>query len=74
MEEVKIGGSYRHFKNKKLHKVIALAKHSENLEDFVVYEDLYDNPLSKTWVRPLSMFTEEVEHEGVKVKRFTLEE
>ncbi|MFH1145906.1 MAG: DUF1653 domain-containing protein [bacterium] len=64
-------GTYRHYKGN-LYKVIAIAKHSETLEDMVVYETLYDNPVSKLWVRPLTMFTGEVEVNGQKQPRFTL--
>ena len=63
---------YRHFKNPDhLYKVHFVAQHSENLEAYVVYETLYENPQGKYWVRPASMFEEEVMHNGVKVKRFT---
>jgi hypothetical protein len=50
--------------------VIGLAKHSETLEDLVVYECLYDNPTSKLWVRPAKMFLEEVTIKGKKLPRF----
>lgn len=63
-------GLYQHYKNSKQYRVIGVAKHSETLEDLVVYEALYENELSTLWVRPLSMFTEEVEWEGKKVPRF----
>jgi hypothetical protein len=76
--ELVIGGTYQHFKNKKLYKVIGIAKHSETLEDMVVYEPQYKNEtLGETaqfWVRPLSMFIEEVLHEGRKQPRFSLVE
>ena len=49
---------------------MAVAKHSETLEDFVVYEALYENKVSKIWVRPLKMFTEKVEKDGKLVDRF----
>lgn len=63
-------GTYRHSKTGKLYTVIGVAKHSETLEDLVVYECMYDNPKSKIWVRPLKMFLEEVEINGKKVPRF----
>ena len=44
--------------------------HSETLEDMVVYEALYDNPVGKIWVRPLKMFQEKVEKDGKLVDRF----
>jgi len=62
-------GIYRHYKGKE-YKVIGVAKHSETLEDLVVYECLYDNPRSKLWVRPKKMFDEYAEVEGEKVPRF----
>ncbi|MGE5042020.1 MAG: DUF1653 domain-containing protein [Candidatus Levyibacteriota bacterium] len=63
-------GIYQHYKNHKFYKVLAVAKHSETLEDLVVYEAQYDNPVSKVWVRPLKMFLERVEYEGKMVPRF----
>lgn len=63
-------GTYKHAKTGNLYRVIGVAKHSETLEDFVVYEALYDNPKSKLWVRPVSMFEEDVEVEGQKRHRF----
>ena len=62
-------GKYRHFKGMEYH-VLNIAKHSETLEDMVVYEALYDNKVSKIWVRPLKMFEEKVEVNGKTVKRF----
>lgn len=63
-------GIYRHSKKGTLYRVLSIAKHSETLEDLVVYEALYDNPTSKIWVRPLQMFLEDVEINGKKVPRF----
>lgn len=63
-------GIYKHSKTGNLYRVIGIAKHSETLEDLVVYECLYDNPKSKTWVRPLQMFLEKVEIDGKLVPRF----
>jgi len=62
-------GKYKHFKGGE-YRVLGIAKHSETLEDFVVYEPLYENKTSKLWVRPLAMFIELVEVEGKKVPRF----
>ena len=62
-------GIYEHYKGKK-YLVLALAKHSETLEDLVVYIPLYENQESKIWVRPLDMFMENVEIEGKKTPRF----
>jgi len=62
-------GKYRHYKGKE-YRVIGVAKHSETLEDLVIYEALYENDLSQLWVRPLVMFTEKVEVNGKKLERF----
>lgn len=61
-------GTYRHFKGK-IYKVVMIAKHSETLEEYVVYQALYGD--MGMWVRPLTMFEEMVEFEGRTVKRFT---
>lgn len=63
-------GIYKHSKTGNLYQVHFTAKHSETLEDLVVYEALYDNPKSKFWVRPVVMFEELVEINGEKKPRF----
>lgn len=68
MKYIKLG-KYKHYKGN-FYKVIGVAKHSETLEELVVYEALYDNPEGKLWVRPLKMFTEEIEVDGKKMPRF----
>ena len=67
-------GIYKHSKTGNLYKVHFVAKDSETLENIVVYEALYDNNLSKFWVRPAKMWFEEVEVDGKKVPRFVLTE
>ena len=64
-------GVYRHFKGN-LYEVIAVAKHSETLEEMVVYKALYGN--GDVWVRPISMWDEEIERDGKVFKRFELVE
>ncbi len=61
-------GTYRHYKGKE-YRVHFIARHSETLEDYVVYEPLYESE-AKYWIRPLSMFTEEVVVKGKNVPRF----
>lgn len=61
-------GKYRHFKGG-MYEVIAVANHSETLEKLVVYRALYGE--GEIWVRPLTMWTETVVHEGKTVQRFT---
>ena len=60
-------GKYRHFKGNK-YEVIDVAKHSETLEEFVVYRALYGE--KGLWVRPLQMFAEKIERDGEKINRF----
>ncbi len=60
-------GIYRHHKGN-FYEVIDVAKHTETREDFVVYKALYGE--GKMWIRPLSMWEENVEYNGKIVKRF----
>lgn len=62
-------GKYRHYKGK-TYLVLGVSKHSETLEELVIYICLYDNPESQIWVRPLSMFQETVIVDGKKMPRF----
>lgn len=65
--EIQPGRKYRHFKGNE-YLVLHLAKHSETMEPLVVYQALYGD--LGIWVRPLAMFLEEVEKNGMMVKRF----
>lgn len=60
-------GIYRHYKGK-LYEVIDVATHSESLEPLVVYRALYGE--RGLWVRPLAMFTEQLEVNGELQDRF----
>ncbi len=60
-------GKYRHFKGN-LYEVIAIAKHSETLEEMVVYRALYGQ--GDVWVRPAAMWNETVERDGKVFRRF----
>jgi hypothetical protein len=63
-------GMYKHSKTGNMYKVFGIAKHSETLEEMVVYEALYENEIGKLWVRPKVMFLEEIELNGRKISRF----
>ncbi len=67
MEEKIVLGKYKHYKGN-MYEVIGVAKHSETLEEMVVYKALYG--ANELWVRPLKMFLEEAEVDGKKVPRF----
>ena len=60
-------GIYRHYKGN-LYEVLGVAQHSETHEQLVVYRALYGD--FGLWVRPLTMFTEDVVHEGCRQPRF----
>ncbi|MFN3402524.1 MAG: DUF1653 domain-containing protein [Cytophagaceae bacterium] len=66
-----IPGIYRHYKGK-YYEVIGTARHSETLEELVVYKALYETEFGaeSLWVRPKEMFNELIEVEGQQVKRF----
>lgn len=72
-QSVKVGGIYQHYRGD-TYKVIAVSRHSEDLSWYVVYEALYDNPVSKIWHRPLGIFLEETDANGVRMPRFKLVE
>ncbi|HWY87502.1 MAG TPA: DUF1653 domain-containing protein [Gemmataceae bacterium] len=60
-------GRYRHYRGKE-YSVLGVARHSETLEEFVVYRQEYgDHGL---WVRPRQMFLETVNVDGREVPRF----
>lgn len=64
---------YRHFRNKQVYELIGYARHSETLEEMVVYKALYESKdfgPDQLWVRPKAMFFEEVAHEGKLQPRF----
>lgn len=67
MEQIKLG-RYRHFKGNE-YEVLHLAKHSETLEEMVVYRALYGE--HGVWVRPASMWNEMVTRDGQTKRRFT---
>lgn len=69
--KIKIG-KYQHYKGGE-YKVIGIAKHSETMEELVVYRNLYNHPVSgknKLWARPKKMFLENVKIDGKTIPRF----
>lgn len=55
--EIIAGDRYRHFKGIEV-EIIGIAKHSEDLSEYVVYKELSDNNL---WIRPIDMFNSKVD-------------
>lgn len=61
-------GRYRHFKGNE-YRLLYMAKHSETMEEFVVYQALYGE--GGIWIRPIKMWDEQVERDGYIGPRFT---
>lgn len=67
-------GVYAHYKGKK-YRVLGVGRHSETLEEVVVYQALYDSKefgMNAIWVRPKQMFLESVKIDDKEVPRFQL--
>ena len=60
-------GIYEHYKGPR-YEVIDTVRHSETEELMVLYRTKYDD--EDLWVRPYTMFFEEVEFNGKVVARF----
>ncbi len=60
---------FKHYKNKP-YKYLGVVKHSETLEELVLYQCRYDNPNGLIWVRPKDMFFENVTVGGLTQSRF----
>lgn len=60
-------GRYRHFKGAE-YVVIGVARDSETEDEMVVYRQGYGD--ESLWVRPLSMWTEQVDRDGYSGPRF----
>lgn len=66
MDEI-INGRYRHYKGNE-YSVLGVARHSETLEEVVVYRQEYGE--RGLWVRPKQMFLEAVKVDGHEMPRF----
>jgi len=66
MDNLEIGSIYKHYKGTKV-KVTGECFHSETQEPMVIYIHLEDGV---TWVRPKTMFLENVKINGKKIERF----
>lgn len=67
---IPVNNQYFHYKNPdQSYTVISHGIIEATLEPAVIYQADYDTKL--TWIRPVSVFLEEVEWQGEKVSRFT---
>ena len=60
MRKVHINHIYQHYKGDK-YIVLGIGKHSETLEEHVIYRALYGD--GQIWVRPMSLFNDEIDHQ-----------
>ncbi len=60
MQEITIGKTYRHYKGN-VYKIIALGRHSETLEDMVVYQSV---ETGEVWVRPKAMWNDKISQDA----------
>lgn len=61
-------GIYRHYSGN-LYEVIGTARHSETLEELIIYKDVHKPEL--LWARPAAMFLEIVTYNDTPIQRFT---
>ena len=59
---------YRHFKGN-IYRVLHIAKHSETLEEMIVYQAMYGE--RGVWVRPKAMFEDVINKDGKIFRRFS---
>jgi len=64
---VQLGSTYEHYKGMR-YKILGVGRHSESLEEMVVYQALYG--AGDIWVRPVTMFLENVLINGELTPRF----
>ncbi|MDA8596967.1 DUF1653 domain-containing protein [Candidatus Pacebacteria bacterium] len=72
MAVAKAGQRYRHYKGRE-YTVVSIARHSETLEEMVVYQAEYDTAdfgPQPIWVRPREMFEEVVTVDNQSCERF----
>ncbi len=66
-------GTYKHYRGG-TYEVIGIGRIEATLAECVIYKALYeteDFPLGSLWIRPVDVFTEEVDVDGVMVPRFS---
>lgn len=68
-QSIIVDSLYEHYKGLR-YKIIGVARHSETLEELVVYQALYGE--GGIWVRPLAMFLENIVINGQSKPRFKL--
>lgn len=64
-------GIYKHYRGN-LYRVVGVCRHTETLEELVVYQSLYGD--YGLWARPRAMFDETIEVDGSQVPRFAFQQ
>ncbi len=68
--QIPIGARYFHYKNpNQFYTIVSHGIIEATEEPAIIYQAEYDD--QTTWIRPVSVFLEEVEWQGKKVQRFT---
>lgn len=73
MAKAQIGKRYQHYKGRE-YIVRAIGRHSETLEEYVVYEGQYSDAEfgeKPVWIRPRILFEETIRASGKVMERFT---
>lgn len=74
VDQIHVGSIVRHYKGKEM-QVLHIARHSEDLSLYVVYQKLYyDEQFGNRsiFIRPLKMFLEKVVVDGKEISRFEI--
>ena len=66
-KSITVSSIYEHYKGLR-YKILGIARHSETLEELIVYQALYGE--GGVWVRPVAMFIETVSVDGRVIPRF----
>jgi len=75
--KIEVGQIWTHYKNPKhTYEIICLGRNSENLEEVVIYKNLFpsETGMGDYWVRPKTIFLGKVVVDGKEIDRFSLVE
>jgi len=73
--KIKPGQIWSHYKKPDHHyEIVCIGRHSETLEEMVVYKILYksETGMGDYWIRPKNIFLEKITKDGKEIERFSL--